>query len=74
MSSPRSEMHFIVLPGGGYGADTENEAEQIVDWLRDLNIPASVLRYPLNTHHPVPIDAVRPRSVGSARSGWRGWG
>lgn len=52
------EAHFIVLPGGGYAAHAENEAEPIVDWLRELGIPATVLRYPLNARHPIPLEAV----------------
>jgi acetyl esterase/lipase len=59
MSARPSETHFIVLPGGGYATHAENEAEPIVDWLGGLSIPATVLRYPLNARHPVPLDAVR---------------
>jgi hypothetical protein len=33
---------MIVLPGGGYAAYAENEAEPIVSWLRGLGIEASV--------------------------------
>ncbi len=50
---------MIVLPGGGYAAYAENEAEPIASWLRALGIQASVFRYPLNVRHPVPLDAVR---------------
>jgi acetyl esterase/lipase len=59
MSSRPSETHFIVLPGGGYAAHAENEAEPIVDWLSQLTINATVLRYPLQARHPVPLNAVR---------------
>lgn len=74
MSSPVEEAHFIVLPGGGYEVYAENEAEPIVDWLGGLSIPATVLRYPLNARHPVPLDAVRSevrrlRATGAARVG-----
>jgi acetyl esterase/lipase len=74
MSSPGAETHFIVLPGGGYAAHAENEAEPIVDWLRGLRISATVLRYPLNAPHPIPLDAVRSevrrlRATGVARVG-----
>jgi acetyl esterase/lipase len=74
MSAPRQETHFIVLPGGGYEAYAENEAEPIVDWLRGLGITASVLRYPLHARHPIPLDAVRSevrrlRAAGVARVG-----
>ena len=52
----------------------ENEAEPIADWLRGLGIAASVLRYPLNARHPIPLDAVRSevrrlRATGVARVG-----
>jgi acetyl esterase/lipase len=74
MSAPRSETHFIVLPGGGYAAHAENEAKPIVDWLSELQITATVLRYPLNAQHPIPLDAVRSevrrlRAMGVARVG-----
>jgi hypothetical protein len=49
---------MIVLPGGGYAAHAENEAEPIVTWLSGLGIQASVFRYPLNVRHPVPRDAL----------------
>jgi acetyl esterase/lipase len=69
-----SETHFIVLPGGGYAAYAENEAEPIVDWLGELGLSAAVLRYPLNARHPIPLDAVRSeirrvRATGVARLG-----
>lgn len=78
MSSPRSETHFLVLPGGGYANYAANEAEPIVDWLRGLGILASVLRYPLHARHPVPLDAVRSavsrlRAMGAARVGLIGF-
>ena len=74
MSSPRSPMHFIVLPGGGYAAYAEHEAEPIVEWLGGLGIRATVLRYPLHARHPIPLDAVRSeirrhRAMGVARVG-----
>lgn len=53
-----TRTHMIVLPGGGYAAHAENEAEPIVNWLRGLGIQASVFRYPLNVRHPVPRDAL----------------
>jgi acetyl esterase/lipase len=59
MSSPRPQLHFIVLPGGGYAAYAENEAKPIVDWLEGLGFSATVLRYPLHARHPIPLDAVR---------------
>ena len=59
MSSSRPQMHFIVLPGGGYAAYAENEADPIVDWLDELGLTATVCRYPLQARHPIPLDAVR---------------
>jgi acetyl esterase/lipase len=74
MSSPGARTHFIVLPGGGYSAHAQNEAEPIVDWLGTLGIPATVLRYPLHARHPIPLEAVRSevrrlRAMGVARMG-----
>lgn len=57
--SAHPETHFIVLPGGGYAAHAENEAEPIVAWLDGLGIAATVLRYPLHARHPIPLQAVR---------------
>ena len=51
--------HMIVLPGGGYAAHTQHEAEPVAAWLSGLGIHASVFRYPLNVRHPVPLDALR---------------
>lgn len=59
MSSEGPASHFIVLPGGGYAAYADNEGQPIVDWLGSLGISASVLRYPLNAPHPLPLNAVR---------------
>jgi acetyl esterase/lipase len=74
MTAPRPQTHFIVLPGGGYEVYAENEAEPIVDWLDGLGISGSVLRYPLQAQHPIPLDAVRSevrrlRAAGVARVG-----
>jgi acetyl esterase/lipase len=51
--------HAIVLPGGGYAAHAENEAEPVAAWLESLGLDASVFRYPLHTRHPGPLEAVR---------------
>jgi acetyl esterase/lipase len=69
---------MIVLPGGGYAAHAENEAEPIVTWLSGLGIQASVFRYPLNVRHPVPRDALlgeirRRRAAGADRIGLIGF-
>jgi len=44
--------HMIVLPGGGYAAYSENEAEPIAGWLRGLGIEATV--FPLPAQRPSP--------------------
>jgi acetyl esterase/lipase len=59
VSSEGLASHFIVLPGGGYAAYADNEGQPIVDWLGSLGITSSVLRYPLNAPHPLPLNAVR---------------
>jgi acetyl esterase/lipase len=59
MSFGGSRTHFIVLPGGGYSAHAENESEPIAEWLGELGLAATVLRYPLNARHPIPLDAAR---------------
>jgi acetyl esterase/lipase len=53
--------HIIVLPGGGYGHHADHEGEPVAQWLRSLDLTASVLHYPVLTRHPGPIDAVRAR-------------
>jgi acetyl esterase/lipase len=59
VSAEGPASHFIVLPGGGYAAYADNEGQPIVDWLGSLGITSSVLRYPLNAPHPLPLNAVR---------------
>ena len=54
-----SSVHAIVLPGGGYQVHAPHEAEPVAAWLESLGLSASVFRYPLNTRHPGPLDAVR---------------
>ncbi|MCO6003462.1 prolyl oligopeptidase family serine peptidase [Actinoallomurus purpureus] len=54
-----TRTHMIVLPGGGYAAHAQHEAEPIADWLSGLGIQASVFRYPLNVRHPAPLVALR---------------
>lgn len=53
------DVHALVLPGGGYQVHAPHEAEPIAAWLESLGLSASVFRYPLNTKHPGPLDAVR---------------
>ncbi|GAA1144873.1 alpha/beta hydrolase [Nesterenkonia lutea] len=52
-------MHVIVLPGGGYAKLSDHEGEPVAEWLRELGFSASVLRYPVSTRHPAPLEAVR---------------
>jgi acetyl esterase/lipase len=58
-AGPDATGHVLVLPGGGYAGHAENEAEPVAAWLRRLGLSASVLRYPVRTAHPAPLDAVR---------------
>lgn len=58
-SGPDPATHVIVLPGGGYAGHAEHEAEPVAEWLGTLGLTASVLRYPVHTAHPGPLDAVR---------------
>ncbi|KNC17730.1 xylan esterase [Arthrobacter sp. RIT-PI-e] len=51
--------HVIVLPGGGYAHLSDNEGEPVAERLRSSGISASVFRYPVQTPHPAPLDAVR---------------
>ncbi|MFI7493314.1 alpha/beta hydrolase [Kocuria sp. M4R2S49] len=51
--------HVVVLPGGGYAGHADHEAEPIAEWLNLLGLSASVLRYPVRTAHPAPLEAVR---------------
>jgi acetyl esterase/lipase len=54
-----SGTDVLVLPGGGYSEHVPHEAEPVVEWLAGLGIRASVFRYPLDTRHPVPLQALR---------------
>lgn len=51
--------HIIVLPGGGYTDLSDDEAEPVAAWLGGLGLSSSVFRYPVQTRHPGPLDAVR---------------
>lgn len=69
---------MIVLPGGGYAEHAAHEAEPVVDWLGDIDVPASVFRYPLNARHPEPLNALRAeirhrRAGGAQRIGLIGF-
>jgi acetyl esterase/lipase len=64
--------HVIVLPGGGYSMLSDNEGEVVAEKLRSFGLSAGVFRYPVQTRHPAPLDAVRAevrrvRAAGAAR-------
>src|SRR5712691_1612468 len=63
-----SSVHAIILPGGGYQGHAPHEAEPVAALLESLGLSASVFRYPLNTRHPGPLDAVRAE-VAARRGG-----
>lgn len=55
----RRKGTILVLPGGGYARHAPHEAEPVARWLRRLGWDARVVRYPVATRHPGPIDFVR---------------
>ena len=70
--------HIIVLPGGGYTSLSDGEAEPIAEWLGGLGLSSSVFRYPVQTRHPGPLDAIRAeirrvRAEGHERIGLLGF-
>jgi acetyl esterase/lipase len=70
--------HIIVLPGGGYTDLSDDEAEPVAAWLGGLGLSSSVFRYPVQTRHPGPLDAVRAevrrvRAEGHERIGLLGF-
>ena len=70
--------HIIVLPGGGYTDLSDDEAEPVAAWLAGLGLSSSVFRYPVQTRHPGPLDAVRAevrrvRAAGHERVGLLGF-
>jgi acetyl esterase/lipase len=76
--SSGSRTDVIVLPGGGFAEHVAHEAEPVVGWLRALGVDAGVFRYPLETRHPVPLEALREeirrrREAGADRIGLVGF-
>lgn len=70
--------HIIVLPGGGYTDLSDDEAEPVAAWLAELGLSSSVFRYPVQTRHPGPLDAIRAevrrvRADGHGRVGLLGF-
>ena len=58
MSNP-TELHLVVLPGGGYATHAEHEGEPVAKWLKGLGFSASTFLYPLMVRHPEPLLALR---------------
>jgi acetyl esterase/lipase len=78
MTTSVAGTHMIVLPGGGYAAHTQHEAEPVARWLGEMGMQANVFRYPLNVRHPAPLDALRAeigrrRAAGAQRIGLIGF-
>jgi acetyl esterase/lipase len=71
-------LHVLVLPGGGYQHLADHEGEPVAEWLRSLGHSAEVVRYPLDTRHPGPLEHVRgavraARAAGHDRVGLLGF-
>lgn len=60
---------ILVLPGGGYQHLSDKEGEPVADWLRSLGWDARVVRYPIRTRHPGPLDAVRAEIAAERAAG-----
>jgi acetyl esterase/lipase len=70
--------HIIVLPGGGYSMHAPHEAEPVTEWLQSLGLDSSVFRYPVQSRHPAPLEAVlaevrRVRAAGATHVGLLGF-
>lgn len=50
---------ILVLPGGGYGMHASHEGEPVAEWLRTLGFQSRVVKYPLHTRHPGPLNFVQ---------------
>ncbi len=73
-----ASSHIIVLPGGGYENHAPYEAEPVAEWLREVGVDASVLRYPVKVRHPATLLAIqhevrRVRAAGATRVGLLGF-
>lgn len=50
---------ILVLPGGGYSVLAPHEGEPVAEWLRGLGWDARVVKYPVGTRHPAPLETVQ---------------
>lgn len=66
-----TDRSILVLPGGGYGMLADHEGEPVAEWLRSLGWSARVVRYPVLTRHPGPLDAVRAEVAAERAAGAR---
>jgi acetyl esterase/lipase len=64
-----TSAHVLVLPGSGYFKHAEHEGEPIAQWLRSLGYDSSVFWYPVQSRHPVPLDALTERILQLRRDG-----
>lgn len=76
--APAGRGSILVLPGGGYATHAPHEAEPVAAWLEALGWATRIVRYPLDTPHPGPVDAVRreiaaERAAGAATVGLIGF-
>jgi len=60
---------ILVLPGGGYRAHAPHEAEPVAEWLTSLGWRARIVRYPIESKHPAPLNAVRDAIAAERASG-----
>ncbi|BDZ46141.1 alpha/beta hydrolase [Naasia aerilata] len=70
--------HILVLPGGGYEDLAAHEGEPVQKWLERAGVAASVCPYPVNSRHPLPLEAIRAeirrvREAGAERIGLMGF-
>jgi hypothetical protein len=64
---PAISTHLIVLPGSGYAVHAAHEAEPVVAWLADVELTASVFRYPLRS---TGVRVATPRRRTRPRRAW----
>jgi len=69
---------ILVLPGGAYMHLADHEGQPVADWLTSLGWRSRVVRYPVLTRHPGPLDHLRAeiaaeRAAGARRVGVLGF-